>query len=131
MSNKPEKTIEEIIAADGRYCLEGVRFVREGLSYTMDKFFSDKKTTGGPQHVSGAQLCQGLRQLAIERWGLLARKVLQRWNITTTRDFGEIVFLLVNNDWLKKEPHDCIEDFDDIYDFEEAFDEHFDISLDN
>ena len=34
----------------------------------------------------------------------MARSVLRHWHINTTRDFGEIVFLLVNNNWMQKEP---------------------------
>ena len=66
--------------------------------------------------------------MALIRWGLLARSVLERWNIKRTRDFGEIVFLLVNNGWMQKEPQDRIEDFDNVYDFSEAFGNGFNLS---
>ena len=130
MLEKPEKSIEEIIVADGRYPLAAVQFVREGLNHTVSKWHGPSSDPSGRRHVSGAQLCEGLRELALKRWGLMARQVLRRWHITSTRDFGEIVFLLVNNGWMQKEPEDSLEDFDDVYDFAVAFDRQFEIFLD-
>ena len=88
---------------------------------------------GGPEkmnrHISGQQLCWAIRDTAVERWGLLARTVLERWNITTTDDIGEIVFALVDNGWLQKQPTDCIDDFHNVFSFYEALDKHYRIPL--
>ncbi len=81
------------------------------------------------RHVSGRELCWGLRDLALLRWGLLARSVLSQWNITETEDFGRIVFALVENGFLRKQPDDQLDDFREVYDFKAAFDESFDIRL--
>ena len=131
MLKKPERDIEEIFGEDGRYPLDAVRFVREGLNFTVNKINPDGGEGGRPRHVSGQELCEGLRELALQRWGLMAQKVLRQWNVKKTRDFGEIVFLLVTNGWMQKEPDDRVEDFDDVYDFADAFDAGFEISLDN
>ncbi|MBI4581929.1 MAG: hypothetical protein HY718_19685 [Planctomycetes bacterium] len=81
---------------------------------------------GGPEkmnrHVTGQQLCEVIRDVARERWGLMARNVLARWGITRTEDLGEIVFALVNNGWLQKQPTDTIDDFNNVFSFAEAFD---------
>jgi uncharacterized repeat protein (TIGR04138 family) len=86
---------------------------------------------GGPEklnrHVSGAQLCHVIRDVARERWGLMARGVLSRWGVQSTEDFGQIVFALVNNGWLQKEPTDSIADFDHVFSFAEAFDQSYEI----
>jgi uncharacterized repeat protein (TIGR04138 family) len=80
---------------------------------------------GGPErfnrHVSGQELSWALRDLAIRKWGLMARAVLRRWGVTKTQDFGNMVFALVNNGYLQAQPTDSIDDFTDVYDFEEAF----------
>lgn len=131
MANEPKRGIEEIVAADGRYPFEAVQFLREGLNHTVAKLYPETTDESGRRHISGAQLCEGLRQLASERWGLLAQSVLSRWNIRSTRDFGEMVFLLVEHDWLQKQPEDTIEDFDNVYDFREAFGRDFEASWDN
>lgn len=87
------------------------------------------KSLGGLQrvnrHVTGQQLCEAIREIALERWGLMARNVLTRWNITCTEDIGVIVFALVENGWLQKQPTDRIEDFEHVFSFSEAFDHHY------
>jgi uncharacterized repeat protein (TIGR04138 family) len=87
------------------------------------------REVGGPEklnrHVTGQQLCEVIRDTALERWGLMARGVLARWGITRTEDLGEIVFALVNNGWLQKQPTDSIRDFDHVFSFEQAFDQEY------
>jgi uncharacterized repeat protein (TIGR04138 family) len=84
---------------------------------------------GGPEkmnrHVTGQQLCEVVRDVALERWGLMARKVLGRWGLQRTEDIGQIVFALVNNGWLQKQPTDQIEDFENVFSFPEAFDRDY------
>lgn len=72
------------------------------------------------RHVSGQEFCWAIRDLALDRWGPLATSVLRSWNITTTLDFGRIVFALIQHDFMQKQPHDRLEDFGGVYDFEEA-----------
>jgi uncharacterized repeat protein (TIGR04138 family) len=86
-------------------------------------------TAGGCEklnrHISGRQLCWGLRDLALARWGMLARTVLESWNIRDTRDFGRIVFAFIDLEMMRKQPEDRVEDFDGVFDFREAFDRAF------
>jgi uncharacterized repeat protein (TIGR04138 family) len=86
---------------------------------------------GGPQqmnrHVTGQELCRAVRDAALERWGLMARGVLARWEITRTEDIGTIVFALVDNHWLSKQPTDTIDDFHNVFPFAEAFDKQYQI----
>jgi uncharacterized repeat protein (TIGR04138 family) len=77
------------------------------------------------RHVTGQQLCHAIRHVALERWGLMARTVLERWSITTTEDIGAIIFALVDSDWLQKQPTDSIHDFDNVFSFDEAFDQAY------
>jgi len=74
------------------------------------------------RHVTGQELSRALKDIAIERWGYLARTVLEHWGIHGTQDFGRIVFALVDNHILSKQPTDSIRDFERVYDFDEAFD---------
>jgi len=120
MDLQTAQQVEQAIREDGRYPLEAYRFLQRGLERATEMVYGDAPS-GGPRHVSGRQLCLALRDLARETWGMLAPLVLNRWNIYSTRDFGEMVFLLVRLGVLKKQESDCIEDFDDVYDFEEAF----------
>lgn len=73
------------------------------------------------RHVSGPQLCCGLRDFAIEQYGLLARTVLRRWQITSCEDFGHIVFAMVDAGMMRKTNDDRIEDFVGVFDFNDVF----------
>lgn len=79
------------------------------------------------RHVSGRQLCWALRDFALQCWGMLARTVLEAWGITSTADFGRIVFAFIELDMMQRQPDDRLEDFDDVYSFDEAFDQTFTI----
>jgi uncharacterized repeat protein (TIGR04138 family) len=114
-----KKKLEEIAKEDGRFSAGAMKFVYEGLGYTA------KKAATEPNHVTGQALCEGLKKLAIEKWGRLAMLVLNRWNIKTTRDFGEIVYLMIKHGWLSVQPTDSIDDFNDVYDFKTAFKDQF------
>jgi uncharacterized repeat protein (TIGR04138 family) len=121
MSDESEKSMEEVIRKDGRYPLEAFAFLHEGLGAAVKTTHGSKSQPAGPRHVSGQELCLALRDIAIQRWGMLARTVLERWNIRSTIDFGNMVYLLVNNDFMKKTDEDSLEDFRDVFNFEQAF----------
>ncbi|HKQ50121.1 MAG TPA: Minf_1886 family protein [Phycisphaerae bacterium] len=80
-------------------------------------------------HVDGEDLCWGLRDLALDQWGLLAPVVLRHWGIRSTKDFGRMVFALVDHGLLQKQPEDDIRDFDNVFDFETAFVQSYKIDL--
>jgi len=80
------------------------------------------------RHVDGADLCLTLRRLGIERWGMMASVVLKSWNITSTMDFGRIVFKMVEHGALGKRPEDRIEDFKDAFDFSDFDNYNIDLS---
>lgn len=84
-----------------------------------------KAGEGENRHVTGQQLCQGLRELALARWGRMARTVLRRWNITSTMDFGHIVYAQIELGQLQKVEEDSIDDFKNVYDFETAFESEY------
>ncbi len=74
------------------------------------------------RHITGRELCWGLHDYALTRWGRLARPVLESWNIRCTADFGRIVFSFIECELMQKQPSDNLADFEDVYCFEEAFD---------
>jgi uncharacterized repeat protein (TIGR04138 family) len=63
--------------------------------------------------------------MALEKWGRLSMQVLESWNVKTTRDFGEIVYLLIRHKWMKAQPADSIEDFNNVYDLKTVFKDRF------
>lgn len=88
---------------------------------------------GGPgrlnRHVSGQDLCWGLRDFALECWGLLAPAVLRHWGVTETLDFGHIVYDAIAKGHLQKQPADSIDDFRAVFDFPRAFEEGFRVKV--
>ena len=120
MDAEASERIERAIRQDGRYAPEAYEFLHRGLEFSTREIHGDEPEQG-PHHVSGPQLCEGLRELALEQWGPLAREVLARWNIHRTRDFGEMVFLLIGLGMMGKQDSDRAQDFDDVYGFDEAF----------
>jgi uncharacterized repeat protein (TIGR04138 family) len=120
-----KKSIEEIAKLDGRYSLRAFEFVHEGLGRTVKKSYGDGIENEGPHHVTGRELCLGLAELAGEKWGYLARVVLNRLGIKSTYDFGSIVYLMVEHKWMYARPEDTIDEFKNVYDFEEVFEKNF------
>jgi uncharacterized repeat protein (TIGR04138 family) len=114
-----KKNLEDIAREDSRYSPGMVKFVYEGLGFTT------KKIAAESSHVTGQTLSEGLRKLALEKWGRLAMLVLSLGGIKSTRDFGEIVYLLIEHKWMSAQPTDSIDDFDDAYDFKTAFKDRF------
>lgn len=117
-----EDRLRDLLARDSRYPREAYEFVNESLAYTVRL----QKRSG---HVSGQELCAGVRQFAVERFGYLARTVLESWNIRRTDDIGAIVYAMIEVELLRRNENDSLADFHDVFDFEEAFDRSFRISL--
>ena len=108
----------EAINKDKRYNPESYSFVMAGLDFTSKKL----KRHG---HVTGQELAEGIREYALEQFGPMARPVLEYWGIKSTRDFGEIVFNMIDVGLLGKTELDSKKDFINIYDFKTAFDKDF------
>ena len=121
MEGEPDKSMEQVILEDGRYPLEAFSFLHDGLSKAVREIYGEEARSEGQRHVTGRQLCEAMRDLAIERWGMLARTVLSKWHIHETIDFGNMVYLLVESGFMRKTDEDSIEDFRDVYDFDKAF----------
>lgn len=113
---------DDVLKTAGAYPMDALNFVREGLSYTVRRVHRDPEAMAEPdRHVSGQQLCFGLRDFAILQFGLLAPAVLRHWNINRTDDFGRIVFAMIEGGVMSKNADDSFEDFRGVYDFGEAF----------
>jgi uncharacterized repeat protein (TIGR04138 family) len=121
MEPTPDISMEQLILKDGRYPLEAFGFLHDGLTQAVQAIHGEQAGPGQQRHVTGRQLCESLRDLAVERWGMLAQVVLGRWNIHETVDFGNMVYLLVENNFMRKTEDDSLEDFRNVFDFDRAF----------
>ncbi len=101
------------------------RFHRLAYIFLIDALHAVIAGMDERRHISGQELVEGVRGLAMERFGPLARTVLEYWGISTTDDLGEIVFALVDIGVLVKQENDRPEDFEDLFDFEEVFENNY------
>ncbi len=115
--------LSKIVEKDSRYKLEAYLFVLEALAFTLKKI-------GEKRHVTGRELLEGIRDLAKEKYGLMGKNVFKYWGIYETIDFGHIVFNLVGSGLLKKTTEDKLEDFKDVYNFDEVFVRNYPIRVD-
>ncbi len=135
--------LPRIIACDPRFGIEAYAFVLEALHYArLHKLKSlDREreksgssgTTKSPHsrktrpkrpkdsgHVTGRELCEAVRKLALRQYGLLAATVLAHWGIRSTSHIGDIVYNMIATGDLEKTPNDSRADFDNVFDFETA-----------
>ena len=128
-SDKPtqEKSVQQVVEDLGVYPPEAYAFIQQGLSFTVQKLHGKVKDPKASRHVSGQDLCEGLREMALSQWGRLARTVLRRWNITSTLDFGRIVFAMVEAGLMQKTDDDTLEDFRNVFDFRGALEAEYQI----
>ena len=103
------------------------KFVFSALRFTQEQLGRDRSSeaTG---HISGTELLDGIRLLGLQHFGMLSIAVFKKWGITSTGDFGRIVFELIEAGEMRKTQNDQLDDFIDVYEFNKVFKE--DYSLD-
>ena len=124
-----DEALEQIIIADSRYHREAYVFVREALDHTQKLVNKEEReqnrqcATQGQveKHVTGQQLLEGIQQCALIQFGPMAATVLEEWGIHHCRDFGNIVFNMVDFKVLRKTETDSRKDFESGYSFDDAF----------
>ena len=114
-----DEAVEQILAKDSRYHRDAYTFVREALDYTQKLI--GKETRGQIRHVSGQKLLDGIRQFALQQFGPMTTTVFEEWGVRNCHDFGEIVFNMVEIGLLAKTEKDSRDDFQNGYDFTDAF----------
>ena len=132
--NELSEIIARLVREDPRYRAEAYYFVFESLGYAqrvlgMGTGKRSRSRDEADRHLTGQQLCEAIRQYALDQFGYMAKCVLNSWGVRTTGDFGEIVFNLIRVEQMRKTPQDKREDFDDNFDFDEAFQAGYRISL--
>jgi uncharacterized repeat protein (TIGR04138 family) len=131
-----------VLARDPRYPIQAYAFVFEALEYTKtlkkrsqgrarDRRREKASAAARSKHVTGRELCEGARRLALNHYGLMALTVLGLWGIRSTADIGEIVYNLIASGDLEKTPTDSRADFDGVFDFDTALRRDYVVALDD
>lgn len=113
-----DEVLEELQERNPRFHAHSYLFVLQALHSVL-------QTLDEPRHISGRELTEGVRELALSRYGPMARTVLEHWGIHATEDVGHVVFAMVEQGILIKQEGDQPEDFADVFDFEEAFERDY------
>lgn len=137
--------LHRLLRKDTRFPLDAYLFVREALAFAADELNLGSARFEEPvlelddeepdeesvveRHLTGQELCDAIRQFAIDQFGYMARIVLRNWGISSTSHFGDIVYNMIDVGLMKKSPQDCRTHFDDVYDFEEVFDRQYQMKL--
>jgi len=114
-----DEVVEKLYGQDPRFTRDAYHFTREALDYTQKLISRENK--GTVRHVTGQELLEGIRQFALQQYGPMTVTVLEEWGVKNCRDFGEIVFNMVESGLLAKTEKDTRDDFQQGYDFTDAF----------
>lgn len=122
-SNSFEQAVASILEKEKRFQPGAYFLVREVLDFTVDRLA--KQGQGESRHVSGRELLEGFRDYLIQEYGPMSATLLEDWGLSKCRHVGEIVFLFIENGVFGKQDSDTLDDFDEIYTFEDAFTKPF------
>jgi uncharacterized repeat protein (TIGR04138 family) len=140
--------LHRLLRRDTRFPLEAYVFVREALAYASNVMNLGSETEAAEpeiqlnleasqeelpalreRHLTGQELCEAIRVYALNEFGFMARVVLEKWGITNTGHFGDIVYNMIEVGLMKKSPRDSRSHFDDVYDFADVFEKDFELKL--
>jgi uncharacterized repeat protein (TIGR04138 family) len=107
-----DKILQSFVGKTMRYPIDAYEFVCRALDNCQEGM-----------HVSARMLLEAIRELALKEFGKRAKAALAEWKIFRTEDFGEIVFDMIDADVLWKRPEDSKQDFQNGFNFDEAFPE--------
>ncbi len=120
------KKLQEVTKKDNRFSIHAYQFIFESLDFTASKLGKKYNSSREEErHVTGQELSEGIKQYASKKFGFMARIIFEQWGINKSRDFGEIVFNLVESGLMGKTESDSLEDFDNLYDFKVEYDDKF------
>lgn len=124
MSKVPfEQAVIKAALQDPRYAADAYLFLRDALDVTIKTMQQGRSEA--VNHISGAELCEGLRDYALQQFGPMVPTIFETWGLNTTRDIGEMVFNLIRLGAFSRSKSDKVEDFDAVYTFADAFEKPF------
>ncbi len=118
-----DDVLSKIVESDPRYHRDAYAFLRDALEFTQ-KVVS-KANKNQVRHISGRELLSGIREYALLTYGPMTITVFEEWGIRSCEDFGNMVFLMVENNLLRKQDQDSPQDFKNGYAFDDAFRQPF------
>jgi uncharacterized repeat protein (TIGR04138 family) len=112
-----EEAIRRATQRDSRYTAGAYEFVRDALHVSVEKFRGGDEA----QHVSGQELLEGVKDLALKEFGPMALTILNTWGLKAGIDVGNIVYNLIDVGYFGRSEGDTLDDFIDGNDWEQSF----------
>lgn len=120
--NSFDDVLDRMVEQNPRYHRDAYMFLREALDFTQKTVGkANKNKSRDGTHITGQELLNGIREYALALYGPMTITVLEEWGITSCEDFGNMVFLMIENNLLRKTEQDRREDFKNGYSFDEVF----------
>jgi uncharacterized repeat protein (TIGR04138 family) len=113
------EALDSIVGSDPRYQRDAYVFLRDALDFTTKQHKKAKGTS--VRHVTGPELLEGVRLYSLKEFGPMVVTVFDSWGIHSCEDIGNMVFNLIGAGIFGKTEEDSIDDFKNVYDFEDVF----------
>ena len=113
-----EGIMDQIRLREPRFHEHAYLFVLSALEFSQARLTERR-------HITGRELAEACRDLALDRYGVMARLVLDHWGVRSTADIGDVVFTLVDLGLLISQPTDSRLDFADVFGFDQAFERDY------
>jgi uncharacterized repeat protein (TIGR04138 family) len=123
-SEESKSPVPELAFRDGimdRIRLREQRFDERAYLFVLGALEFCQQRLPERRHISGRELALACRDLALEKFGVMARLVLEHWGVRSTSDIGDVVFTLVELELLMSQATDSREEFSEVFDFDQAF----------
>ena len=113
-----EQSVLSILKRDKRFDPQAYLFLKDALDFTLKRIAESNE--GQARHVTGKELLEGFRDLALDQFGPMASTLMREWGVRKCLDVGDMVFLLIEEQVFGKQDSDRREDFSEVFDFEES-----------
>ena len=110
--------MDQIRVREPRFHEHAYLFILSALEFSQSRLPERR-------HITGRELAESCRDLALDRYGVMARLVLDHWGVRSTADIGDVVFTLVDMGLLISQPTDSRLDFADVFGFDQAFERDY------
>lgn len=104
MESEFDRKIAVLAAKEPRFAEDAYKFITEAVAFTVSKLPARR-------HVSAAELLDGIRQFAENKFGAVAELVMSSWGLKKEDDAGSVVYLLIGDGLLRASENDSPEDF--------------------
>jgi len=113
-----EQSVYSILQREKRFDAHAYFFLKDALDFTLKRIAG--KNGGRARHVTGQELLEGFRDLALDQFGPMSSTLMHEWGLRKCQDVGDMVFHLIEEQVFGKQESDQHEDFSGNFDLVES-----------